>query len=48
MRNRHEKGTRICERKYRQILRLFSADIPSLTVAGLTSMNYRTIHRLCR
>jgi transposase-like protein len=46
MKNRYEKGTRLSERKYRQVLRLFSADIPALTAAGLCALNYRTVHRL--
>jgi len=46
MRNRYEKGTRISERKYRQVLKLFSADIPALTTSSLSGLNYRTVHRL--
>ena len=46
MRNRYEKGTHLSERKYRQVLRLFAADIPALTTAGLSALNYRTVHRL--
>ena len=46
MKNRYEKGTRLSERKYRQVLRLFAADIPALTAAGLCSLNYRSLHRL--
>jgi len=46
MKNRYEKGTRLSERKYRQVLRLFAADIPALTVSELNSLNYRTVHRL--
>lgn len=46
MRNRYEKGTRLSERKYRQVLRLFAADVPALTAVGLCALNYRTVHRL--
>lgn len=46
MRNRYEKGTRLSERKYRQVLRLFSVDIPALTAAALCAVNDRTAHRL--
>lgn len=46
MKNRYENGTRLSERKYRQILRLFAADIPATKVAQLCAVNYRTTHRL--
>ena len=46
MRNRYENGTRLSERKYRQILRLFAADIPAIKVAQLCAVNYRITHRL--
>src|SRR5260221_9117523 len=46
MRNRYEKGTRLSERKYRQVLRLFATDIPALPAVGLCALNYRTVHRL--
>ena len=46
MKNRYEKGTRLSERKYRQILRLFCADVMASTATDLCAMNYRTVHRL--
>ena len=46
MKNKYEKGTRISERKYRSILKLFSEDIPALNVSRLIGINYRSVHRL--
>ena len=46
MKNKYEIGTHVSERKYRQILKLFSLDIPALTTSKFMNMNYRTIHRL--
>jgi len=46
MNNRYEKGTRLSERKYRVVLRYFAMDLPALTTGHLTSLNYRTVHRL--
>ena len=46
MTNKYIFQARISERKFRQVLRLFAADIPALTVAELCVLNYRTVHRL--
>jgi transposase-like protein len=46
MKNRYEKWTLLSELKYRQVLKLFCADIPALTTATLSRLNYRTVHRL--
>lgn len=46
MTNKYIFQARISERKFRQVLRLFAADIPALTVAELCALNYRTVHRL--
>ena len=48
MRTRYEKGTRLSERKYRQVLLVFSADIPALTAGALCALNYGPVHRLYR
>ncbi len=46
MKNKYLKGTHISERKFRELLRLFSADIPALTAASLTHLNARTTQRI--
>ena len=47
MKNKYLKGTRISERKFREVLRYFAHDLPVLTAAKLCGLNYRTTHRLC-
>ena len=47
MKNKYLKGTRISERKFREVLRYFAHDLPVLTAAKLCGLNYRTVHRLC-
>ena len=44
MKNKYRKKSHISERKFRQVLRYFSADLPALTTAKLTALNYRTVH----
>ena len=44
MKNKYRIKSRISERKFRQVLLYFSADLPALTTAKLTSLNYRTVH----
>ena len=44
MKNKYRKRARISERKFRQVLRFFSADLPALTAAKLAGLNYRTVH----
>ena len=46
MTNKYVFQARISERKFRQVQRLFAADIPALTVAELCVLNYRSVHRL--
>jgi transposase len=46
MKNRYSKGARISERKFREVLKLYAADLPALTVTELTGLNYRTVHRI--
>lgn len=40
------KRARISERKFREVLKLYAADLPALTTAKLTGLNYRTVHRI--
>ena len=47
MKNKYIKGARISERKFREVLRYFAHDLPVLTAAKLSGLNYRTVHRLC-
>lgn len=46
MKNRYMRRARISERKFREVLKLHAADLPALTVADLTRLNYRTVHRI--
>ena len=43
--NRYVKMTHISERKFRELLRYFCADIPALTAADLTGLNRNTVNR---
>lgn len=47
MTNKYLKFTHVSEPKFRQVLRLFSSDVPSLTTAKLVSLNKNTTHALC-
>ena len=47
MQNKYLKGTRISERKFREEVKYFAHDLPVLTAAKLSGLNYRTAHRLC-
>ena len=47
MKNKYLKGTRISERKFREVVRYFAHDLPVLTAAKLCGLNDRTTHRLC-
>ena len=40
------RRARISERKFREVLKLHAVDLPALTVAELTGLNYRTVHRI--
>jgi len=42
MENKHLKGPRISERKFREVLRYSAHDLPVLTAAKLCGLNYRT------
>jgi hypothetical protein len=46
MKNRYSKGAHVSEARFREVIRLFAADLPSLTAAELTGLNYRTVHRI--
>ena len=46
MKNRYSKGAHISEARFREVIRFFGADLPSLTAAELTGLNYRTVHRI--
>jgi hypothetical protein len=46
MKNRHSKSSHISEARFREVISFFAADLPSLTAAELTGLNYRTIHRI--
>ena len=46
MKNRYSKGAHISEARFREVIRFFAADLPSLTASELTSLNYRTVHRI--
>ncbi|MBR5950150.1 MAG: IS1595 family transposase, partial [Actinomycetaceae bacterium] len=43
--NRYVNMTHISERKFRELLRYFCADIPALTAADLTGLNRNTVNR---
>jgi len=46
MKNRYSKSSHISEARFRAMIRFFAGDLPSLTVAELTGLNYRTVHRI--
>ena len=46
--NKYVKSAHINERKFRQILKLFCADISALKIAELTNLNRNTINRYLR
>ena len=46
MKNKYFRATHVSERKFRQLLKLFAADIPALTVSALTALSYPTLHRI--
>jgi len=46
MKNRNSKGAHVAEARFREVIRFFVADLPSLTVTKLTGLNYRTVHRI--
>lgn len=46
MRNKYIFRARISEEKFREVLKYFGVDLPALTAARLSGLNYRTVHRL--
>lgn len=46
MRNKYIFRARISEEKFREVLKYFGVDLPALTAAHLSGLNYRTVHRL--
>ena len=46
MKNRYSKGAHISEARFREVIRFFAADLPTLTAAELTGLNYRTVDRI--
>ena len=48
MKNRYSKGSHISERKFREIVRYFAADLTALQTAELSGLNRNTINRIYR
>jgi transposase len=48
MKNRYCKSSRISEKKMREIVRCFSADLTALQTAELSGLNRNTINRFYR
>jgi transposase len=44
MLNRYYKSSKLSEAKFREVLKFFSTDIPSLKTAELTNLNKNTVH----
>ena len=45
MKNRYVKGAKISEAKMRSLVKVFAADVPALTAAGLVGLNRNTTQR---
>ena len=45
MRNRYSKGSRISERKIREMVRFFAADLTALQTAEFSGLNRNTVNR---
>ncbi len=48
MKNRYSKGSHLSERKIREVVRCFAADLTALQTAQLTGLNRNTINRIYR
>ena len=48
MKNRYSKGSHLSERKSREVVRCFAADLTALQTAQLTGLNRNTINRIYR
>ena len=46
MKSRYSKGAHVSGAGFRIVIRSFAADLPSLTAAELTGLNYRIVHRI--
>ena len=46
MLNRYHKSSKLSEAKFREVLKFFSTDIPSLKTAELTNLNKNTVHTI--
>jgi len=46
MLNRYYKSSKLSEAKFREVLKFFSTDIPSLKTAELTNLNKNTVHTI--
>ncbi len=46
--NKYIKNAKLSEKKFREILKLFCADIPALKIAELTNVNRNTVNRYLR
>ena len=45
IKNKYVLGAHLSERKFRELLRLFAADVPALATADLTGLNRNTVNR---
>ena len=48
IKNKYVLGAHLSERKFRELLRLFAADVPALASADLTGLNRNTVNRYFR
>ena len=46
MKNKYKKTARISEDKFKVILKMFCADIPALTIAGIVGVNVKSVQRM--
>jgi transposase len=46
MKNKYKKTAHISEDKFKVILKMFCADIPALTIAGLVGVNVKSVQRM--
>ena len=48
IKNKYVLGAHLSERKFRELLRLFAADVPALATADLTGLDRNTVNRYFR
>ena len=46
MQNRYYKSSKLSEAKFREVLKFFSIDIPTLKTSELTNLNKNTVHTI--